>query len=209
MFRSNFITGCLFFLMISGCSGPSTVLSHAEQFTLQLPPGFVVDLELNPNTEHSTTWFREDFQASLSVDVQPLAGPRYKRLLKLGKDKYLFSLGRELQRDLGNHLKEFHDFQATIETLHGEPVLVATFESSFQGKAYRCHILLAISRAESAQEIMVDYRFPAEEAPSDKTWEELRASISWENEEGGHEKQPAGAEGEHGENDEQSKKETH
>lgn len=201
---------CLLALFTFGCGGsgaPPTAVSLAAGFHLDLPKDYHLDEAVNPNTEATTTWFRSDGRSLLAVDVQPLAGSRKKTLLKLGKRGYLAHVAEELEKDLGNHLKVFDNYDWQLTELAGEPVLEAVFETDHQGLHQQAYLMMAVAGGESPIEVLVDYRLPEDEANEDKVWLPLLESVRWESPEEGHEKDKAEAHGEEAKAEEHGKEE--
>ncbi len=167
-------------LALAGCgSTPKTVLDSSQGFSVSLPSGFAVDELSNPVGPTTTTWFRADQRALVAVDIVPLAGPRHSKLLELGQRGYLDHLAGELESDLKSNLKVFADFESQIVTLEDRPALEATFLTEQQGQGQRAYLLVAVSDEQTPSEIMLDYRFPAEETDKDEGWASLLGSVRW------------------------------
>ena len=187
---SQLVVYILVLSVLGGCSKKEevqTVLDHGPGFSLTVPKGYHVDVQLNPNDSSTSTWFREDGLAVLAIDRQPIAGKRLKALQAHGNKRYLTSLGRDLQRDLGNRLKEFSHVERTTLKIGKKDALPFTFHTRHEGTDYKVYILVTLQLGEQAHEIMIDLRVPLDEAEQDKAWSEILESWQWgEAKAGGH-----------------------
>ncbi|MGE0495041.1 MAG: hypothetical protein AB7S38_37885 [Vulcanimicrobiota bacterium] len=181
-------------VFLPGCKKAKTVLDQNPGFQLEIPAGFTVDTNLNPNNEQGTTWLREDGRALFAIDFQPMEGSRRSALLDHGKKAYLGQVARELEHDLSSHLEEFHDFDSRLVDAAGQPALEISFQTRQEGQPYDVHLLLLVADNQPPSEIMLDYRLPHEDGEKDEAWARVRETFAWVSEDAG---------GEHGQKDEE------
>lgn len=155
------------------------MLSLQPGFTLKIPVTYRLDETQNPNTDATSTWFRDDGLALLAVDRQALAGSRLESLQKKGNKRYLYTVSAELERDLGARLEVFGQYETEFVKLGGQDAVVATFHTRHEGTNYKSYILVTLQLGESAHEIMLDLRIPASESEGDAVWAELIKSWKW------------------------------
>lgn len=156
-----------------------TILTQQPGFSIKVPETYRLDETQNPNTDATSTWFRDDGLALLAVDRQALAGSRLESLQKKGNKRYLYSVSAELERDLGARLEVFGHFESEFIKLGGQDAVVATFNTRHEGTNYKSYILVTVQLGEPAHEVMVDLRIPSSEAEGDAVWAELLKSWKW------------------------------